>query len=169
MPVQEAGKDGTLVAERRGRLALVIAPRRRIVLRGNGGHGGQHALRYRHFRCPYRGDVPAERIDVATAREMWRAGDTVIDVRTPEEYARGHIAGAVNVPIDTLPGAIRRLGTGPVVTACTYGGRARRAAELLALAGRTAFAITGGTAAWRAAGLPVHVGTEPGRPRRFPR
>ena len=42
--------------------------------------------------------MAAERIDVVTAHEMWRAGDTVIDVRTADEYARGHIAGALNVP-----------------------------------------------------------------------
>jgi rhodanese-related sulfurtransferase len=96
---------------------------------------------------------------------MWRAGDTVIDVRTPDEYAHGHIAGAVNVPIETLPFAVRSLPDGPIITTCTMGSRAQRAAELLDLAGRTAFSIAGGTKAWRAAGLPVLTGPEPGRRR----
>ena len=102
--------------------------------------------------------MPTERVDVATAREMWRAGDTVIDVRTPDEYAIGHIAGALNVPIDTLPKAAESLPLGPILTACSLGGRAARAAELLALAGRTAFTIEGGTKAWQAAGLPTVTG-----------
>ncbi len=115
---------------------------------------------------PYGRAVAAERIDVATAHAMWQAGDTVLDVRSPEEYARGHIAGAANVPIDTLPGRLAELGAGVVITACTYGGRAGRAAELLDRAGRTAFSIAGGTTAWRAAGLPVHIGPAAGASRR---
>jgi rhodanese-related sulfurtransferase len=99
--------------------------------------------------------MTAERIDVETAREMWRIGDTVIDVRTPEEYASGHIAGALNVPITTLPNGARSLPDGPVLTACSMGARAARAAELLDAAGRIAFVIDGGTKAWQRAGLPI--------------
>ena len=40
----------------------------------------------------------AERIEVAVAREMWAAGDLVVDVRLPEEYALSHIPGAINRP-----------------------------------------------------------------------
>ena len=54
----------------------------------------------------------AEPIDVATAREMWKLGDAVIDVRRPDEYASGHVAGAINIPIDTLPTAPPRCRTG---------------------------------------------------------
>jgi rhodanese-related sulfurtransferase len=105
--------------------------------------------------------VAAERVDVSTAQEMWRAGDPIIDVRSPSEYAQGHIAGALNVPLDTLPLGARKLPDRPILTACGMGGRAGRAAELLDLAGRTAFFIAGGTKAWAAAGLPVVVGPEP--------
>jgi rhodanese-related sulfurtransferase len=105
--------------------------------------------------------MAAERIDVPTAREMWRAGDTLIDVRTPDEYATGHIAGAINVPINTLPTGADALPDGPVITACGSGGRGGRAADLLDLAGRTAFTIDGGTKAWQAAGLPVVTGYQP--------
>lgn len=103
----------------------------------------------------------AEWIDVVTAREMLRAGDTIVDVRTPDEYAGGHIAGAINVPIDTLPKGLTALPDGTLITTCTSGGRGRRAADLLATAGRTAFALLGGTKAWRAAGYPIATGQEP--------
>jgi rhodanese-related sulfurtransferase len=105
--------------------------------------------------------MAAERIDVATAREMWRAGDTVIDVRLPEEYASGHIAGALNVPFALLPKLADSLPAGPLITVCSLGGRGGRAAELLDLAGRTAFTIDGGTKAWQRAGLPIVVGSHP--------
>ena len=105
--------------------------------------------------------MSSERIDIATAREMWRAGDTVIDVRTAEEYACGHIAGALNVPIGILPKRLELVPEGPVLTACSMGGRAARASSLLGAAGRTAFIIDGGTKAWQAAGLPIVTGRKP--------
>jgi rhodanese-related sulfurtransferase len=104
--------------------------------------------------------MAAETIDPRTAAEMTRAGDTIIDVRTPEEYQRGHVSGAINIPIDTLPGAV--LPDGQIITTCTMGGRAGRAADLLDSMGRLAFSIRGGTQMWQSAGLPVITGSEPG-------
>ena len=55
----------------------------------------------------------------------------VLDVRTPEEYAKGHIPGAINAPIDTLAGKIREMKISKettIVTACDHGGRSSRAA-----------------------------------------
>jgi rhodanese-related sulfurtransferase len=106
--------------------------------------------------------VAAESIDVATAHEMWRLGDLVIDVRTAEEYSQGHIAGALNVPVEALSSIAAQLPHRQIITACSYGRRGGRAAELLALAGRSAFSVRGGTKAWLAAGLPIVTGPEPG-------
>ena len=103
--------------------------------------------------------MAAERVDVRTAREMMRAGDTVIDVRRPNEYASGHIAGALNIPIEELDPT--RLPPGQLLTTCSAGGRGGRAADLLDRAGRTAFSIDGGTKAWQAAGFPIAFGPEP--------
>jgi rhodanese-related sulfurtransferase len=90
---------------------------------------------------------------------MQRAGDTIIDVRTPSEFASGHIAGAINIPIDVL--TVDVLPPGPVLTTCSMGGRGGRAADLLDHAGRVAFSIDGGTKAWAAAGLPIVRGRAP--------
>ncbi len=87
---------------------------------------------------------------------MQRAGDVIVDVRRPEEYASGHIAGAVNIPMAQL--RIDGLPPGQILTACSMGGRAGRVADLLDAAGRAAFVIDGGTKAWQAAGLPVERG-----------
>lgn len=108
----------------------------------------------------------AEEIDVAVAAAAWAAGDLVIDVRTPQEYATGHVAGALNVPLGMLPAAARELPAGQVVTVCTSGGRSWRAAQLLARQGRTALSVRGGTKAWRAAGHPIATGATPGVRRR---
>ena len=104
--------------------------------------------------------MAAERVDVRTARQMQLAGDTIIDVRLPEEYASGHIAGAINIPIEEL--AVSRLPPGQVLTTCSMGGRGGRAADVLDTAGIAAFSIDGGTKAWQAVGLPVVRGSQPG-------
>lgn len=103
----------------------------------------------------------AERVEVPVAQEIWRAGDTVVDVRTPGEYATGHLPGAINVPIDRLAFEAKNLPAGQVLTVCSMGNRSWRAAQLLAAAGREALSLTGGTKAWAAAGLPLHRGSEP--------
>ena len=98
----------------------------------------------------------AERVDDRTAREMQKVGDVIIDVRLPSEYASGHIVGAINIPIEQLQ--LENLPPGQLLTACSTGRRAGRAADLLEAAGRTAFAIDGGTKAWAYAGLPTERG-----------
>jgi len=107
--------------------------------------------------------MPAEEVDVPTAQEMWRAGDLVIDVRTPDEYARGHLPGAVNVGVDGIAlwaRAALRPGS-QVVTTCSTGNRSWRAAQSLGRLGHTALSLTGGVKAWAAAGLPLASGPTP--------
>jgi len=97
--------------------------------------------------------VTAERIEVSAARVRQRDGELIIDVREPAEFAKGHIAGAVNIPIGELAAA--DLPDGPVMTTCGGGGRGGRAADALVEAGHEAYSIKGGTRAWQAAGMPI--------------
>lgn len=56
----------------------------------------------------------------------------VIDVRTPKEYAEGHIPGAINIPVNELAQRIRQMRISkdtPIVTTCDHGGRSSHAAE----------------------------------------
>lgn len=103
-----------------------------------------------------------EEIDVPVAHGMWEAGDVFVDVRTEDEYANGHIAGAINIPLSRLRFGADALPGGQVVAVCTSGNRSRVGAEALAQHGRTAFSLFGGTKAWKQAGLPIVTGTEPG-------
>ena len=86
----------------------------------------------------------------------------LLDVRTPGEFEAEHIAGAYNVPLDTLGehGAEIRAGVSePVVLVCRSGQRARKAEEALAAAGMSNLhVLDGGIAAWVAAGQPVRRG-----------
>ena len=87
----------------------------------------------------------------------------VLDVRPPEEFAAGHIPGAVSVPLDQLE---QRLGSLPrdaeIVAYCRgpYCLLAPRAVELLRERGFRARRLEDGLPEWRLAGLPVAVGEE---------
>lgn len=86
----------------------------------------------------------------------------LLDVRTPGEFEAEHIAGAYNVPLDTLGehGPEIRAGVAePVVLVCRSGQRARKAEEALKAAGMTNLhLLEGGMTAWTAAGKPVRRG-----------
>lgn len=83
----------------------------------------------------------------------------VLDVRTPGEYESAHIAGAYNVPLDTLGEHAREIQSQvsvPIVLVCQSGSRARRAEETLKTAGMPQLhVLDGGMNAWQAAGYAV--------------
>ncbi|MGW1911551.1 rhodanese-like domain-containing protein [Streptomyces sp. NPDC002076] len=85
---------------------------------------------------------------------------TVIDVRTPGEYASGHLPGALNIPLDRIRGALPEIrhaaGRGDVLVVCASGARSERACGLLAEEGIAAATLTGGTSAWAADGHDLH-------------
>jgi rhodanese-related sulfurtransferase len=86
----------------------------------------------------------------------------LLDVRTPGEFDAEHIAGAYNVPLDTLGEhgpAIGARVSDPVVLICRSGQRARAADEALTAAGmNNLYVLGGGMSAWVAAGQPVRRG-----------
>ena len=90
-----------------------------------------------------------------------RAPDAmVVDVREPEEYAHGHVPGAVNVPQCDLASRLEELPRGrPLLLICQTGRRSLRAAQFLKQAGYARVAsVAGGTEAWLEAGHPAAYG-----------
>ncbi|MEV5982622.1 rhodanese-like domain-containing protein [Streptomyces sp. NPDC052114] len=94
-------------------------------------------------------------IDPAEAAEHLSAY-TVIDVRTPGEYAGGHVPGAHNIPLDHLHTALPVLkaaaARGDLLIVCASGNRSAAARAQLAAADISAVDLDGGTAAWTAEG-----------------
>ena len=85
-----------------------------------------------------------------------------LDVREDEEFAAGHVPGALHVPLAELPERAGELPDAPVLTLCRTGGRAGRAAVWLREHGRDATVVEGGSIAWAQAGRPlVAEGDEP--------
>lgn len=106
-------------------------------------------------------EVPTEAATI-TASELAVRRDSgtapvVIDVRTAEEYAGGHIPGAVNIPFDQIADRISEVqAPDGVALYCMVGPRARKGEAALLASGYTAVLhIEGGLAAWQAAGYPV--------------
>ena len=49
-------------------------------------------------------------------------GGVIIDVRSPGEYARGHVKGSVNIPLDTISSQLKQLNNDkPIITCCASG------------------------------------------------
>jgi rhodanese-related sulfurtransferase len=83
---------------------------------------------------------------------------TVIDVRPAEEYAAGHIPGAVSIPLDELPKRLAELAADREIVAYCRGAYcvlAHDAIRLLAAQGRSARRLADGMLEWRLADLPV--------------
>lgn len=88
-----------------------------------------------------------------------RENAAVVDLRSTEVFARGHVAGAVNLPPTQLGDARARLGKAmgrPLVLVCDTGTAAVTAVRALRAAGcERCHLLAGGMTAWREAGLPV--------------
>jgi len=86
----------------------------------------------------------------ADARRLVQAGARLIDVRTPGEFAAGHLPGAFNLPLQELPGRLGELGAkdAPLVLYCRSGARSASAARSLRTAGFAAVRNLGGMGRW---------------------
>lgn len=88
-------------------------------------------------------------IDGQTARKLVEEGAMLVDVRTPGEYAGGHIKGAVNVPLDQISS---RVGEFPkdrkIVLYCRSGARSGQARSMLKAKGFEDVLNLGPMSAW---------------------
>jgi rhodanese-related sulfurtransferase len=113
-------------------------------------------------------DVEAARVaylgadtEQVTREELLRRADsgiTVLDVRPREEYAAGHIPGAVSVPLEELPWRLAELPDHQEIVAYCRGAYcvlAHDAVRLLTAHGRPARRLTDGMLEWRLANLPI--------------
>jgi rhodanese-related sulfurtransferase len=89
------------------------------------------------------------------AEQLGSRGVTVIDVREPMEYASGHIAGSLNVPLARLHQA--DLPQGPLVLVCQSGNRSAKGVQTLLQRNHPAPVcdLEGGLPSWQQAGLPL--------------
>jgi len=96
---------------------------------------------------------------VLAARAIYGTAPVILDVRTRQEFAAGHLPGAVNIPVSELQERFQELGlerNDELVVHCRSGKRAAQAEALLVAAGFTNVSdLSGHWLAWQSAGLPI--------------
>ena len=105
--------------------------------------------------------VAVKNIDAHEAAKLLQENQhiVVLDVRTPEEFTAGHIAGAKNIDFHG-PDFEKKLSAlekkQPYLVHCAAGGRSAKARELMKkLQFQTIYHLEGGLKAWEKAGQPV--------------
>ncbi len=105
-------------------------------------------------------DVPE--IDITALEQRMGDGVLVVDVREDDEYVAGHVAGAVFMPLASVPERLGDLPTdAPFLVICQAGGRSARAVQFFRTQGLDATNVAGGTGAWVNSGRPVVTGPDP--------
>lgn len=79
----------------------------------------------------------------------------LIDVREVDEFAAGHVPGAVNIPMSVIGERLEELPDGAFDVICQVGGRSGRVVQALEARGYDVTNVDGGTGEWVAAGYPV--------------
>lgn len=98
-------------------------------------------------------------VEPADAVALINNDGIVLDVRSAETFARGHIVNARNVPFDEFDAASKKIAKfkdKPVVAVCDSGVTSAKVVDALRKAGfGSSYGLKGGMAAWGQAGLPV--------------
>ena len=100
-------------------------------------------------------DTPTSDVTPRQALSLHEAGEvTLLDVREPDEWSKGHAAGAAHVPRGDLdPAAVDT--SKPIIVVCRSGNRSGKATEQLRQAGIVVRNMAGGMNAWHQDGLPM--------------
>ncbi len=98
-----------------------------------------------------------ESVSVETARELQQSGAILIDVRETSEFRSGHAVGARSLPLSNLSSRYERelAKEREILVICQSGARSAQACNYLSGMGYKVTNVSGGTAAWRRAGLPI--------------
>jgi rhodanese-related sulfurtransferase len=83
---------------------------------------------------------------------------TLLDVRTPQEYAPEHIAGATLIPVQVLNENLSKLSSvknNKIIVYCHSGSRSVAASRILMQNGFTPLNVKGGISGWKSEGLSV--------------
>jgi rhodanese-related sulfurtransferase len=97
-------------------------------------------------------------IDVEELAERFDSG-TVVDVREPFEFVRGHVPGALPIPMGQLSARMAEIDKSrPVFVICATGNRSLAMTDLLRANGYDAVSVAGGTRDWAVSGRPIDGG-----------
>ena len=116
------------------------------------------AAKYTDLKAPEAIEL-VKKDEAAVKADPKKQAIIVLDVRTAEEYAKGHIAGAVNIDYKsaTFKDAMNKLDKNkPYLVHCAAGGRSAKTREMMKTLGfKDVYHLDGGLTAWEKAGGPV--------------
>lgn len=152
IPTLMAFRDGVLVFSQPG--ALPAAALDEVIEGVRGLDMAEVQAAVSRQRELMEGPMEVSTGDLAAALDAGQVA--LIDVREPEEYAGGHVAGARNVPLQTVPQNVEALAAQqPLYVICQAGGRSMQATQHLRAHGIEAYSVAGGTGTWIGEGRPV--------------
>ena len=103
------------------------------------------------------GYIAEHRLDGGEPSVQWHelaervaAGAVLVDVRSPDEHAEGHIPGSQNIPLEELRQRHGELPVTGLIVYCHVGRRAHTATALLRALGHDAANLDGGYLTWSA-------------------
>ena len=101
-------------------------------------------------------------IEATEAVRLINNDAVIVDLRSVDAYAKGHIVSARSIPLDELDGKLNSLEgvkTKPIVAVCDNGITSTKAVNTLRAAGfESVYGLKGGMSGWSQAGLPVVTG-----------
>ena len=98
-------------------------------------------------------------VDVLAATELVKTdGYVIVDVRTKDEWKKGHAVGAKHISLASLDDRLDSLEGKHVLAICQTGNRSKRATSIMNRHGIEALNVKGGMNAWRREGLPTRKG-----------
>ena len=99
---------------------------------------------------------PQDEVDLDDFAAAHSQGAFVLDVREPDEWAKGRVPGAVHIPMNDVPTRVEELPSDtPVFVICAAGGRSRQVVDHLRAQGVSAYNVAGGTGGWAQRGWPL--------------
>ncbi len=107
------------------------------------------------------GGSSASSVDATEAKALINSAKPpfILDVRQPDEYRAGHIAGAKLIPLNELRGRMDELPKDTeILCVCASGSRSGVATSQLSSAGFNPINLRGGMSGWQRAGNPVKKG-----------
>jgi len=103
--------------------------------------------------------TPVPHVSLDTFASAYANGAQIVDVRENDEYASGHVPGAIHIPMGQLTDRLREIDDGrPVYVICASGNRSSAMTDVLVHHGFDAFSVNDGTGGWVAAGHPTDLG-----------
>ncbi|MDK2917516.1 MAG: hypothetical protein PWQ37_249 [Candidatus Petromonas sp.] len=91
-----------------------------------------------------------EKISVDEIEKHMSEGAILVDIRNEDAYKEGHIKGALNIPMKSLPFRMSELDKNKdILVICYVGGSSRVASKILSKAGFNVKNVNGGMKAWK--------------------